>query len=480
MAIPAGEQREGGEGFDRKMKQLQGQLVAVMGCGKSGVAAARLLHAVGARVVLVDEKPESGVSEEVLCLREQGVSLSCGKDFAKGFEGAELIVISPGVPTSLPAVERMRIRGVPVVGEIELASWFLNMPLIAVTGTNGKSTTVSLIGRILEESGQQPFVGGNLGTPLAEAALSIYECGLVTKGQPPSFSIAVVEVSSFQLETIDQFHPHIAVVLNVTPDHLDRYRSVADYLAAKARIFERQSSQDFAVVNADDPQLTEFPQKTRAELYGFSTKTKVQRGLYLERETLMTTVAGSPEVVMGRQDILLPGSHNVANVLAAVTVGLLCACPVESIRQAVSSFRGVGHALEIVRQRRGVLYVDDSKGTNPDATVKALESFDRPLVVILGGKNKGNDFSKLYEPLQRHAKHIILIGQATTELQHVLAGLDPMTPVSSMKAAVELASKVSQAGEVVLLSPACASFDMFRDYRDRGEQFQDCVNALTE
>lgn len=461
------------------MKTLKGQVVAVMGLGKSGVAAARLLHAVGASVVLIDQKPESSLGDEVLNLKKLGMSLSPGQNFAQGFQGVDLIVISPGVPMGLPALEQIRLGGVPVIGEIELASWFLPVPIIAVTGTNGKSTTVSLIGRILEESGQRPFVGGNLGTPLSEAALSIFEHGLLHKDQPSPFSVAVVEVSSFQLESVDQFHPYIAAVLNVTPDHLDRYASVADYTAAKARIFEQQTSQDYAVLNMDDPQLDSFHEKSQGSLIGFSMGKPVDRGVYVDGDRIVATVKGTRDLVMSRQDILLPGPHNVANVLAAVTIALLCDCPLESIRRAVSSFAGVGHALQIVRQRHGVIYVDDSKGTNPDATVKALESFECPIVVILGGKNKGSDFSKLREPLRKRARQVIVIGEATVELQRVLGGIEPMTPVQTLKEAVQLASQVAQPGDVVLLSPACASFDMFRDYRDRGDQFQICVAALS-
>ncbi|MEC4673911.1 MAG: UDP-N-acetylmuramoyl-L-alanine--D-glutamate ligase [Nitrospirota bacterium] len=463
-----------------KMKKLQGKVVAVMGLGKSGVAAARLLYAVGSHVVLVDQKPAEELPDEVLKLKKQDMSLWTGENFTQGFEGADLVVMSPGVPMSLPAIEQVRSKGMPVIGEVELASWFLPVPVIAVTGTNGKSTTVSLIGRILEESGHRPFIGGNLGTPLSDAALSMYEHDRLQNDRPLPFSMAVVEVSSFQLESIAQFHPHIAAVLNVTPDHLDRYASVSDYTAAKGRIFEQQTTQDYAVLNMDDPQLDSFREKSLGAQIGFSTKKRVERGVYLDGDTIIATVKGKYDIVMRREDILLPGSHNVANVLAAVTVGILCDCPIEFIRRAVSSFTGVGHALQIVRQRHGVMYVDDSKGTNADATVKALESFECPVVIILGGKNKGGDFSKLREPLAQRAKQVILIGEATAELQRVLAGIEPMVQVQSLKEAVLMASQVARSGDVVLLSPACASFDMFRDYRDRGEQFQVCVNDLPE
>ena len=478
--IRTGSNRETAGDSRASMRKLQGQVVAVMGLGKSGLAAARLLQAVGARVVLVDQKAESDLTEEVQALKQQGMSLVCGEPFSHGLEGADLVVMSPGVPSLLPAINRVRDRGVPVIGEVELASWFLDVPMIAVTGTNGKSTTVSLIGRILEEAGHRPFVGGNLGTPLSEAALSMYGHTQAKPGQPRLYSVAVVEVSSFQLETTDHFHPHIAAVLNVTPDHLDRYPSVAEYSTAKARIFRQQTAQDFAVLNRDDSHVATFSGNTQGVVWWFSTQGQVESGVYLEDGLIRASLNKEHTTVMSCEDILLPGSHNVANVLAAVSVALLCDCPMDSIRRAVSSFHGVGHALQIVRQHRDVLYVDDSKGTNPDATIKALESFERPVVIILGGKNKGSDFSKLRGPLRRHAKHIILIGEATVELQHILEGSAPMTATSSMKEAVRRAAGLSQPGDVVLLSPACASFDMFRDYRDRGEQFQGCVRAIPE
>ncbi len=459
---------------------LRGKTVAVVGLGASGTAAARLLDAVGARLRLVDQKPESELAELRAHVRQPDAQIFGGDRFAEGVKAAELVVLSPGVPPSLAVIDEVRKQGVPVIGELELASWFLPMPLVAVTGTNGKSTAVELMGRIFEQSGRSVFIGGNLGTPLSEAALAVYDRD---RGDPPGnalYDVAVVEASSFQLETIDRFHPFIAVILNITPDHLDRHATFADYVAAKGRIFENQTAEDFAVVNVDDSQLIPLHDSIRGLLIGFSMKERLHNGVYLDGTTIMAAIGGQTYEVMPIQEIRLLGAHNVANVLAAVAVGILCECPIAAIRHAVGAYRGREHALEIVRQRRGVVFVNDSKGTNVDAAIKALESFSQPVVIILGGKDKGGDFARLREPLRQHAKSIVLIGEATESIAKAIAGAGEIHRVGSLAQAVELAERLAVSGDVVLLSPACASFDMFRDYLERGQRFREIVNSLPE
>lgn len=459
---------------------LRGKVVAVVGLGKSGLAAARLLEAVGAQVRLVDQKPESELAGYPSQFSHAQVEVFGGDRFAEGILTSELVVLSPGVPPSLDAINEARSKGITVIGEIELASWFLPMPVVAVTGTNGKSTAVSLMGRIFEQSGRSVFVGGNLGTPLSEAALAVYVKSQHDPEEAPPFDIAVVEVSSFQLETIDRFHPFIGVLLNITADHLDRHATFADYVAAKGRIFENQLADDFAVLNVDDSQLIHLHDSLRGLLIGFSMKERLHNGVYLEGDMVMASIGGQTYEVMPVEEIQLLGAHNVANVLAAVAVGVLCECPIADIRHAVGSYQGRAHALEIVRRRQGVMFVNDSKGTNVDATVKALESFAAPVVVILGGKDKGGDFFRLREAIGSHAKAIVLIGEAAEAIGSALVGLGEIHRVESLAHAVQLADRLAVSDDVVLLSPACASFDMFLDYLDRGEQFRALVNALPE
>lgn len=457
---------------------LHGKVVAVVGLGKSGLAAAHLLGAAGAHVRLVDQKPEPDLEELSAQFPRGSVEFFGGDRFSEGIKTAELVVLSPGVPPALDAILEAQNNGVPVIGEIELASWFLPMPIVAVTGTNGKSTAVSLMGRIFEESGKSVFVGGNLGTPLSEAAMTVYQNTNIDPGGSCPYDFAVVEVSSFQLETIDRFHPFISVILNITADHLDRHGTFGDYVAAKCRIFENQRAEDFAVLNLDDSQLIPLHDSIRGLLIGFSMKERLHNGVFLDGPMIMASISGQTYEVMPMEEIQLLGTHNVANVLAAVAVGVLCECPISAIRRAVGGYRGREHALEIVRQRQGVVFVNDSKGTNVDATIKALESFSRPVVIILGGKDKGSDFSRLRETLLQHAKSIVLIGEATEAIAHALEGMGEVHRAESLAQAVALAERMAVPDDVVLLSPACASFDMFRDYVDRGQQFRDLVNAL--
>ena len=459
---------------------LRGKVVAVVGLGKSGVAAAQLLDAVGAQVRLVDQKPESEIVDLAVPLQQVNAKIFGGDRFDEGIRTAEYVVLSPGIPPSLEAINQVRMKGVPVIGEIELASWFLTIPLVAVTGTNGKSTTVSLLGKIFEESGRRAFVGGNLGTPLSEAAFTMYRHEANHGDSSPPYELAVVEVSSFQLETIDRFRPFVAVILNVTADHLDRHASFEDYIAAKGRIFENQTADDFAVLNVDDNQLLPLHESIHALSVGFSMKERLPNGVFLNDPLIMASMSGHTYPIMPLEEIQLLGAHNVANVLAAVAVGLLCECPISAIRRAVGTYRGREHALELVRKRHGVMFVNDSKGTNVDATIKALESFTQPIVIILGGKDKGSDFTQLREALKQHAKSIVLIGEAAESIAKAVTGVGDIHRAQSLSQAVELAERLAVEGDVVLLSPACASFDMFLDYLDRGQQFRDLVNAFPE
>lgn len=449
--------------------ELKDKRVTVVGLARSGVAAARLLQMMGARVTVADEKPEVARSVLLARLDQRGLTVKTGVGYESSLDEADLVVVSPGVPFRWEALERVRRRGVKVIGELELASWFLTAPVLAVTGTNGKSTTVTLVGLILQQSGKRAFVGGNLGVPLCEAALA---------AQPPHDYI-VTEVSSFQLETVERFHPWVAAVLNITPDHLDRYQSEKDYAATKARIFENQTGGDFAVLNMDDERVARLGEGLRARPLCFSRVNPVGGdGAWLEGDRIVVRIGGRREEVCHKSELRIIGAHNLSNAMAATTMGLVCGCPLEAVRHVLRSFPGLEHALETVRERQGVRFVNDSKGTNVDATVKAIESLDQPILLIAGGRDKGGDFARLADLVRRRVKRLILIGEAAPRIEQAMGTFDRLRRANTLREAVESAVHEAASGDVVLLSPACASFDMFADYQDRGRQFKALVNEL--
>ena len=460
--------------------ELAGARVTVMGLARSGVAACRLLQAAGARVTVADRKESTELAAVLGGIDRDHVGVTVGAGYESSLDEADLVVISPGVPYRLAPLEAVRRRGVKVIGELELASQFFRSPLLAITGTNGKSTTVTLIGKFLAESGKRAFVGGNLGTALSEAAVEDLRAGQA--GKPSPFDYLVVEVSSFQLETIDRFHPWIAALLNVTVDHQDRYESLDEYIAAKQRIFENQTTSDFALFNLDDSRVAALRHRVSGKRLGFTTTSTLggdlSGGTYLEDDRIVTTVTGVRQEICRRSEIRIIGNHNVENVMAAATYGMLCGCPLDVIRRVLATFPGLEHALEIVRERRGVRFVNDSKGTNVDATLKALESIDQPIWLIAGGRDKGGDFSRLAQAVSRRVTRVILIGEAAPLLREAWEGVATLTEAATLRDAVDCAAQGASPGDVVLLSPACASFDMFADYQDRGRQFKALVHAL--
>jgi UDP-N-acetylmuramoylalanine--D-glutamate ligase len=460
--------------------ELAGARVTVMGLARSGIAACRLLQAAGAQVTVADRKESAELTAALGGIDRDHVGVTVGARYESSLEEADLVVISPGVPYRLAPLQAVRRRGVKVISELELASQFFRSPLLAVTGTNGKSTTVTLIGKFLAESGQRAFVGGNLGTALSEAAVEDLHASQA--GKPSPYDYLVVEVSSFQLETIDRFHPWIAALLNVTIDHQDRYESLDEYVAAKQRIFENQTTSDFALLNLDDDCVAALRRDVRAKRLGFTTAptigTDMYGGTYLEDGWIVTTVTGVRQQICHRREIRIIGNHNVENVMAAATYAVLCGCPLDAIRRVLATFPGLEHALEIVRERRGVRFVNDSKGTNVDATLKALESIDQPIWLIAGGRDKGGDFSRLVQAVSRRVTRVVLIGEAAPLLRRAWEDAAAITEAGNLRDAVDLAAREASPGDVVLLSPACASFDMFSDYQDRGRQFKALVHAL--
>jgi UDP-N-acetylmuramoylalanine--D-glutamate ligase len=447
--------------------ELNGKRVLVVGLGRSGVASALFLKSRGARVTVSDAKTEDQLREEIPVLLDHGIAVETGGHGERTFQNQDLIVVSPGVPVDAEPILQARALGQDVVGEIELASEFLQGAIVAITGSNGKTTTTSLTGEILSAGGLKTLVCGNIGTP----AIS-----LVPQSTPDT--VTVLEVSSFQLETIRTFRPKIAVVLNVTPDHLDRHRTFEAYVDAKARIFQNQQPEDFAVLNADDPTCVELAGRTRAQVFWFSRKREVEHGAFVRDGRVLFRRVGSKQDVMPVEEILLKGSHNLENVLAAVCAGVLMGCEPQRIRKAVLGFKAVEHRLEYVAKVQGVEYYNDSKATNVDATIKALESFPSNIHLILGGKDKGSDYSVLNDLLRERVKCVYTIGTAAEKISSQIKGATSISPAGTIEAAVKQASSSAQPGDVVLLAPACASFDQFQNYEHRGRVFKELVRAL--
>jgi UDP-N-acetylmuramoylalanine--D-glutamate ligase len=446
--------------------ELAGKQVLVVGLARTGIATALFCAERGARVTATEVRPELEIAETAAKLRAAGVTLELGGHRPETFAEQDLIVPSPGVPLMMPALAAARAIGVPVWSEIELAWRFLRGRLICITGSNGKTTTTSLIGHILETAGFAVQVAGNIGTPLISR---------VDISSDTSFT--VVEASSFQLESISAFRPDIAVLLNVTPDHLDRHGSIEAYGGAKARMFENQRAEDAAVINADDAVAPQYaPAEPRA--YWFSRSKRVASGCYLRGEEIVFRCEGTETVLLERKDIGLRGSHNIENVLAAAAAARLAGAEPAAIAEGVRTFAGVEHRIEYVATISGVEYFNDSKATNVDATLKALDAFPGNVLVILGGKDKGSDFRILRQALRSHARMALLIGSAADKIEAELAGVIPVERAETLAGAVEIASRRAQPGDIVLLAPACASFDQFENYEHRGRVFKQLVREL--
>ena len=443
---------------------VHGQHVVVVGAARSGIAAAQLLIDRGARVTLSERRERFPEADS---LSERGVSLELGGHRIDTFERADLIVISPGVPPEQPAIDVARSRGVPVIAEIELASRWLKGRVIAITGTKGKSTTTTLAGRILEQAGFDVTVGGNIGAPLSAQ---------VERSKPET--LHVVETSSFQLEGIVDFRPWISVLLNVSPDHLDRHPDVGAYVAAKARIFENQQADDWAVVNADDPIVLDLVTKARARQRPFARRTHLRYGTVIDSEWIANRHESHTDRLVPLSAIHLLGPHLVYDVMAAVTVGAIAGASSDAMTAAVEAFRGLEHAMELVAEQGDVRFVNDSKATNVDAALHSIESFDAGLVPIIGGRFKGGDLGLLREPLKRRAKAVVAIGEAQARVRNAVADVVPVHDAGSIDEAVRKAFELARPSGVVLLAPACSSFDMFRDYAERGQKFKEAVRRL--
>jgi UDP-N-acetylmuramoylalanine--D-glutamate ligase len=446
--------------------ELAGKKVLVVGLARTGIATALFCAERGARVTATEMRPEEEIAECAAKLRAAGVALELGGHRAETFAEQDLIVPSPGVSPTMAALAAARAIGVPVWSEIELAWRFLRGRLICITGSNGKTTTTSLIGHILETAHLPVQVAGNIGTPL------ISRVDLTSDS-----SFTVVEASSFQLESIVAFRPDIAVLLNVTPDHLDRHGSMEAYGRAKARMFENQTEDDAAVINADDQVAPQYAPGV-PRVYWFSRTKHVASGCYLRGEEVVFRSDGVESVLLERKVIGLRGTHNIENVLAAATAARLAGAEPAAIAEGVRTFAGVEHRIEYVATISDVEYFNDSKATNVDATLKALDAFPGNVLVILGGKDKGSDFGILRQALRSRARLALLIGAAADKIEQQLGGVVPVERAETMDRAVELAARRARPGDVVLLAPACASFDQFENYEQRGRVFKQLVREL--
>src|SRR5258708_5337617 len=447
---------------------LNGKRVLVVGLGKSGVASALFLKAHGARVTVSDTKSGDELHNEIPVLLDHGITVETGGHGERTFRGQDLIVVSPGVPIDAAPLAQARALGEKVIGEIELAAQFLPGPIVAITGSNGKTTTTTLTCEIMTAAGFPVLVGGNIGTP----AISLAE-------QAKPETVIVLEVSSFQLETIQTFRPKVAVVLNVTPDHLDRHRTLEAYVDAKARIFENQQVDDFAVMNADDPTCVAMASRTQAQVFWFSRQKEVKQGAWVRDGNILFRDGATQHEIMQVSEIPLKGAHNLENVLAAVCAGALMGCAPEKIRQAVRDFKAVEHRLEFVATIRGVDYYNDSKATNVDATIKALESFPANIHLILGGKDKGSDYTVLNDLLRQRVKRVYTIGAAAAKIESQIKNVE-VVHAEALENALRKANALAESGDVVLLAPACASFDQFKSYEHRGRVFKEIVRGLAE
>ncbi|AXC13452.1 UDP-N-acetylmuramoylalanine--D-glutamate ligase [Acidisarcina polymorpha] len=448
--------------------ELKGKKILVVGLGKSGLAAALFLRRRGAQVTVSDVRSAEALAKEIPALLEEGIAVEAGGHGLLTFRRQDLIVVSPGVPLDTPEIVQVKSFGLPVIGEVELAARYLKGKVLAITGSNGKTTTTSLCGEILARGGLPVGVGGNIGLPVI---------ALVDDSRDDGWS--VLEISSFQLETTEQFRPDIAVILNVTPDHLNRHHTFENYLAAKEKIFARQRPTDALVLNWDDPVTRDSAKRAASGVFWFSRKSVVERGAYVSNGEIVfkPDAGGAAEGIIGIAKISLKGEHNVENVLAAVCASRLAGVSPEAIRSAIESFHAVEHRLEFVLTLNGVDFYNDSKATNVDATAKAISSFAGGVHLIMGGKDKDSDYTQLTALLQERVKAVYTIGSAAKKIEGQLRGAVPIRSAEVLSEAVNLASEAAKPGEVVLLAPACSSFDQFADYEERGRVFKEIVMA---
>jgi UDP-N-acetylmuramoylalanine--D-glutamate ligase len=445
---------------------LKGKKIVVIGMGKTGLATVRFLGTQGARVIATDEKPPEkwGTAFEQIAGENW---LTTGVYNAGILDGVSMVVPSPGVPPSNEILQAAVRNNIPVISEVELAYHFLKVPILAVTGTNGKTTTTTLLSKILERAGKKVFVGGNIGNPLIEFA-----------GDNQAADFVVAEISSFQLQWIEKFHPFVAVLLNITCDHVNYHGSFAEYRRIKARVFENQTKQDFAILNAEDPEQKSMAASISAQVAAFSSRSQLSAGIFINDGNIVfrNPVFGEEQYPLDM--IKIPGLHNVENVMAAVMTARFCGCSRESIIDTISQFSGLPHRIEFAGEKESVRYYDDSKGTNVGSVIRALDTFSAPVILLLGGRDKDGDFQNLKPLLAAKAKQVILFGEARDRIESLIGDSVPTVKKPTLLDAIQSASKSAHAGDVILLSPGCASFDEFNNYKERGIFFKNVVRNL--
>ena len=451
--------------------ELTGKRILLVGMARSGIACAALLKNHGAIPVLNDRKKEADFGNDLDHLHDLDCEFRLGEDPVKLLDECDGLVISPGVPITAPVVTAAKERNIPMVGELEMAYSLLKGDVLAISGTNGKTTTTTLVGKIFENAGRITHVAGNIGYPVSAVAMN-----------DRKEDMSVIEVSSFQLESIETFHPRVAALLNITEDHLNRHGTMAEYIRLKKRIFENQTAEDYAVLNMDDPELMKMVPDLKAQVAFFSRTQKVENGAFVEDGKIIWQWKGARRVICDADQILIPGPHNLENALAATAMTCALGVPGPVIRHTLMSFTGVEHRIEKVRVFEGVTYINDSKGTNVDSTIKAVQSMKAPTVILLGGYDKHTDFMPLCREMVASGQiaHAVVLGETARQIREQLeeAGYTSITRAYSMQDAVDKARMLAVTGGNVLLSPACASFDMFRDYEERGRVFKEIVHQL--
>lgn len=445
--------------------------ILVLGAGESGIGAARVLAKLGAHVILNDYKPITFESALEADLEKAGITIITGRQDNDLLEDIDRIIISPGIAPSIPIVKAAKAKGIEVVGEVELAYNVSKAPILGVTGTNGKTTTTTLLAAVMRESGKPILVGGNIGDSLSEAAYRV-----------PAEGYLIAELSSYQLETVKDFHPHGAIVLNVTPDHLARHKTMEAYAEAKEHIFLHENAQDFVVLNRDDSIVAAMKHRAPGQVLEISQVQVVDNGAYYADGICYAVKNGQAQAIISNQDIHIPGSHNIENILTVIALTYALGLSKEAIFKAISQFTGVEHRLEKVTTIDGVVYYNDSKATNVDSVVKALEAFSKKVILLAGGYDKMTELEDFMKLVKERTKHLILMGNAADRFEEAAqkAGVANIHRADSMKAAVVLGQQLAQPGDIVLLSPACSSFDWYSCFEERGEDFKKEVLALQQ
>jgi UDP-N-acetylmuramoylalanine--D-glutamate ligase len=454
--------------MSRLTLEAKNKNVTVLGLARSGVAAANLLYNHGVKVKISDIKPREKLNKFITQLASLRIEVSTSANQVKDVESADLVIISPGVPSDIPAILEAKKRNIPVISEVELAYQFSESPWIAITGSNGKTTTTTLIGELLKANWPAPVeVAGNIGFALCNAVQNVPKEGLI-----------ISEISSFQLETISTFKPFVSLLLNLTPNHLDRYPDFESYAQAKVRIFEFQDETDFAVLNADDQESQKYTEHITGKKIFFSKQKELTQGIFVKNGSIIVRFGQKDEPVIAVNELSIPGEHNLENALAAVSVAVCCGIDPGKLAPVLRSFKGVEHRLEFIRELNGVKYYNDSKATTVVAVITALKSLPKPIILIAGGKDKGSDYIPLRELLSKKVKQLILIGEARDKMLTAFMGSCPIVEAKTMQAAIETAYQSAESGDNVILSPACSSYDMFTDFEERGRVFKQLVNLI--